>query len=100
MDGEWKSRRANDLVAGAAGGIIAVSGEPRGTPVQGGANPSLKADNGKSALYMAIEHRAFAIVQLLIDAKADELEVTTDDTKLWADFAHVLVNTKEFIFLR
>jgi len=35
-----------------------------------------------------------------IDAKADELEVSTEDTKLWADFAHVLVNTKEFIFLR
>ncbi len=35
-----------------------------------------------------------------IDAKADELEVTTDDPNLWSDFAHVLVNTKEFIFLR
>ena len=35
-----------------------------------------------------------------INAKADELEVSTEDHKLWADFAHVLVNTKEFIFLR
>lgn len=35
-----------------------------------------------------------------ISSKADELKVTTEDTKLWADFAHVLVNTKEFIFLR
>ena len=35
-----------------------------------------------------------------INSKADELKVTAEDTKLWADFAHVLVNTKEFIFLR
>lgn len=33
-------RKANDLVAGAAGGLIAVSGERHGTPVQGGAYPS------------------------------------------------------------
>ncbi len=36
----WHDRRANDLVAGAAGGLIYVSGSPRGVPVQGGANPS------------------------------------------------------------
>ena len=35
-----------------------------------------------------------------IDSKAAELQVSTGDSKLWADFAHVLVNTKEFIFLR
>ena len=36
----WRDRRANDLVAGAAGGLIQVSGSPQGTPVQGGAHPS------------------------------------------------------------
>ena len=35
-----------------------------------------------------------------IAAKADELKVPADDVRLWADLAHVLVNTKEFIFLR
>ncbi|MBT5705989.1 MAG: DUF1553 domain-containing protein [Verrucomicrobia bacterium] len=35
-----------------------------------------------------------------LDSKVNELEVATEDTDLWADFAHVLVNTKEFIFLR
>jgi crotonobetainyl-CoA:carnitine CoA-transferase CaiB-like acyl-CoA transferase len=33
-------RKANDLIAGAAGGLVWVSGERRGTPVQGGASPS------------------------------------------------------------
>jgi hypothetical protein len=32
--------------------------------------------------------------------RADERSVSTEDPGLWADFAHVLVNTKEFIFLR
>ena len=36
----WRDRRANDLVAGAAGGLIQVSGSPQGTPIQGGADPS------------------------------------------------------------
>jgi crotonobetainyl-CoA:carnitine CoA-transferase CaiB-like acyl-CoA transferase len=38
--GDLDGRKANDLVAGAAGGLIAVSGERLGTPVQGGAHPS------------------------------------------------------------
>lgn len=35
-----------------------------------------------------------------LDSKVSEFEVATEDTDLWADFAHILVNTKEFIFLR
>ncbi len=35
-----------------------------------------------------------------LDSKADGLKSSTEDPGLWADFAHVLVNTKEFIFLR
>ena len=38
LESAWKDRRANDLVAGAAGGLIFVSGSAQGTPVQGGAN--------------------------------------------------------------
>ena len=38
MFGEWRDRKATDLVAGAAGGLIWLSGEPRGKPVQGGAD--------------------------------------------------------------
>jgi len=37
---EWRNRKATDIVAGAAGGLIWLSGEPRGTPVQGGADVS------------------------------------------------------------
>jgi len=36
----WRARKATDIVAGAAGGLIWLSGEPRGTPVQGGADVS------------------------------------------------------------
>ncbi|MHC4879496.1 MAG: PSD1 and planctomycete cytochrome C domain-containing protein [Planctomycetota bacterium] len=35
-----------------------------------------------------------------LTSRADERDVSTEDPGLWADFAHVLVNTKEFIFLR
>ncbi len=40
LDTPWRARKANDLVAGAAGGLIWVSGSPRGKPVQGAADPS------------------------------------------------------------
>lgn len=35
-----------------------------------------------------------------LTSQAVERGVKPDDSDLWADFAHVLVNTKEFIFLR
>jgi hypothetical protein len=35
-----------------------------------------------------------------LTSQAAKRGVTTEDSGLWADFAHVLVNTKEFIFLR
>ena len=35
-----------------------------------------------------------------LTAQASKRGVSTDDAELWADFAHALVNTKEFIFLR
>jgi crotonobetainyl-CoA:carnitine CoA-transferase CaiB-like acyl-CoA transferase len=38
--GEWRERRANDLVANAAGGMLWLSGEPGDPPVHGAANPS------------------------------------------------------------
>ncbi len=40
LHGEWRDRVATDITAGASGGLIWVSGEPRSTPVHGGANPS------------------------------------------------------------
>lgn len=35
-----------------------------------------------------------------LTSQAKQRGVSTNDADLWADFAHVLVNTKEFIFLR
>ncbi len=32
--------------------------------------------------------------------QAIEREVEQENLELWADFAHALINTKEFIFLR
>ena len=40
------------------------------------------------------------VAQQYISSKATEYKVAAEDPGLWADFAHVLVNTKEFIFLR
>ncbi len=40
LDGPWRDRTATDLTAGASAGLIWVSGEPRSTPVQGGADPA------------------------------------------------------------
>ncbi len=59
MDTPWKDRKANDLVAGAAGGLIQVSGEPNGTPVQGGANPSYTMSGlaAASAISIALHQR-------------------------------------------
>ncbi len=38
--GAWVARSANDLVAGAAGGLAWVSGDPADPPLQGAGNPS------------------------------------------------------------
>ena len=40
LDGQWRDRLGTDLTAAAAGGLLWVSGQSRGTPVQGGADPS------------------------------------------------------------
>ncbi len=55
----WKDRRANDLVAGAAGGLVFVSGSPRGVPVQGGAHPSyvMAGLAAASAIMIALHQR-------------------------------------------
>jgi crotonobetainyl-CoA:carnitine CoA-transferase CaiB-like acyl-CoA transferase len=55
----WRDRKANDLVAGAAGGLIQVSGEPDGTPVQGGAHPSyiMAGLAAASAITIALHQR-------------------------------------------
>ena len=59
----WRDYRANDLVAGAAGGLIQVSGSPSGTPVQGGAHPSYTMSGlaAASAILMALHQRDFGL---------------------------------------
>lgn len=58
----WNQWQANDLVAGAAGGLIQVSGSPMGTPIQGGANPSFTMAGlaAASAICIALHQRDFA----------------------------------------
>ncbi len=55
----WRDRKANDLVAGAAGGLVWLSGEPRGVPVQGGADPSytMASLTAASAISIALHQR-------------------------------------------
>lgn len=57
----WRDRKANDLVAGAAGGLIQVSGEPAGIPMQGGAHPSyiMAGLAAASAIIIALHQRDF-----------------------------------------
>ena len=59
MFGEWRDRKATDLVAGAAGGLIWLSGEPRGTPVQGGADVTyaMAGLTAASAISIALHQR-------------------------------------------
>lgn len=55
----WADRAATDLVAGAAGGLVWVSGEPKGTPVHGAAYPSytLAGLTAASAVSIALHAR-------------------------------------------
>ena len=57
----WRARKANDLVAGAAGGLIQVSGEPTGLPMQGAAHPSYTMAGlaAASAIAIALHQRDF-----------------------------------------
>ncbi len=59
LDGPWRHRQATDLTAGAAGGLVWVSGEPRGTPVQGGASPAyaMAGLGATSAALIALTNR-------------------------------------------
>ncbi|WP_419580412.1 PSD1 and planctomycete cytochrome C domain-containing protein [Stieleria magnilauensis] len=41
-----------------------------------------------------------AVAQAFLDSQRDARQVDPDDAELWSDFAHALINTKEFIFLR
>jgi crotonobetainyl-CoA:carnitine CoA-transferase CaiB-like acyl-CoA transferase len=58
----WRQRKANDLVAGAAGGLIQVSGSPEGIPMQGGAHPSYMMAGlaAASAITIALHQRDFS----------------------------------------
>jgi crotonobetainyl-CoA:carnitine CoA-transferase CaiB-like acyl-CoA transferase len=57
----WRARKANDLVAGAAGGLIQVSGEADGLPMQGAAHPSYTMAGlaAGSAITIALHQRDF-----------------------------------------
>ncbi|MEZ5598538.1 MAG: CoA transferase [Pseudomonadales bacterium] len=55
----WRLFKANDLIAGAAGGLIQVSGSPAGIPMQGGAHPSyiMAGLAAASAIAIALHQR-------------------------------------------
>ncbi len=57
------------------------------------------------AMYQAAFTRAptaaeMSVAEQYIDATANRRSCPQDDPQVWADFAHALINTKEFIFLR
>lgn len=60
--GEWRHWKATDIVSVAAGGLAWLSGEPKGTPVQGGANVAhvMAGLLATSGIAIALHHRDFA----------------------------------------
>ena len=95
LDVPWSDRKANDLVAGAAGGLVWVSGEPRGTPVQGGANPSycMASLTAASAATIAVTHRDATGEGAHVDIALQEATVTavtqTSAASTWAWFERI-----------
>jgi crotonobetainyl-CoA:carnitine CoA-transferase CaiB-like acyl-CoA transferase len=59
LDTPWRHRRATDLTSCAAGGLVWISGEPKGTPVHGGATPAyaMAGLGGTSAALVALTNR-------------------------------------------
>jgi len=59
LDAEWRNWKANDLVAGATGGLVWLSGEAKGIPSQGGANVSYAMAGlaASSAISIALHQR-------------------------------------------
>lgn len=44
--------------------------------------------------------KELSVATEFVNSQANERSVAMDDVGLWSDFAHALINTKEFIFLR
>jgi crotonobetainyl-CoA:carnitine CoA-transferase CaiB-like acyl-CoA transferase len=59
LDTPWRHRLATDLTACASGGLVWVSGEPKGVPVHGGADPAyaMAGLGGSSAALIALTNR-------------------------------------------
>ena len=59
LHGEWRHWKATDLTSVAAGGLAWLSGEPRGVPVQGGANVAhvMAGLHATSGIAVALHHR-------------------------------------------
>lgn len=54
----------------------------------------------QSAFARTPTDRELAVASSFLKSASTERGVSLDDVQLWADFAHALINTKEFIFLR
>ena len=91
LEAEWHGRKANDLVALAAGGLIFLSGEPKGVPVQGGANPShtiagLVASTG---VMLALHNGGGALLDISVQEAVAALTLQTAAPSLWRWFGKV-----------
>ena len=91
LETEWHGRKANDLVALAAGGLIFLSGEPKGVPVQGGANPShtiagLVASTG---VMLALHNGGGALLDISVQEAVAALTLQTAAPSLWRWFGKV-----------
>ncbi|MEM9176778.1 MAG: CoA transferase [Myxococcota bacterium] len=84
-------RKANDLVAGATGGLVAISGERRGTPVQGGASPSytLAGLTAASAATVALTKGQGTHVDLSLQEATLSALMQTSNATQWTWFDRV-----------
>ena len=84
-------RKANDLVAGATGGLVAISGERRGTPVQGGASPSytLAGLSAASAATIALTKGEGVHVDLSLQEVTLNALMQTSNATQWTWFERI-----------
>jgi len=95
LHGEWRDRLATDIVAGAAGGLVWLSGEPRGTPVQGGADVAYAMAGliAASAISIALHHRqggaGGAHIDISLQEAAASAAMQTATPSKWTWFNHI-----------
>lgn len=86
LDSEWKDWKATDLIACSAGGLVWLSGEPRGTPVQGGSEVSFAMAGliAASGISIALHGGRGAHLDISLQEAASMAAMQTATPSQWA----------------